>query len=42
MPDLTAPDRPHLFLLPFLAATGRQWAGVAVAFAGVLCISLAR
>ena len=28
MPDLTTPDRPHLFLLPFLAATGRQWAGV--------------
>ncbi len=29
MPDLATPDRPHLFLLPFLAATGRQWAGVA-------------
>ncbi len=28
MTDPALSDPPHLFLLPFLAATGRQWAGV--------------
>ena len=34
-------DRPTLFLLPFLAATGHQWAGVASRLAGtVRCVTI--
>ncbi len=33
-------DRPTLFLLPFLAATGHQWAGVVSRLDGIRCVTI--